>query len=184
MPLQPPLRQYWRSPVLRNCVRYLGDLSTLEFCSPQDKRSQRIRLRNEKYIFQLHYCFDDAHRLFKTVLTCFSDEKALDILKFSHLVCSNNSEISKSNKPLFLVRSKWNAFSLSVLKASTPLEGKKNLPTLNHWYLSPIYRVWKYSCSFYFPALLVEYLHSISTSVCVWTPKQIVCLNIIEVIYS
>ena len=125
MPLQPPLRQYWRSPVLRNCVRYLGDLSTLEFCSPEDKRSQRICLGNEKYIFQLHYCFDDAHRLFKTVLTCFSDEKALDILKFSHLVCSNNSEISKSNKPLFLVRSKWNAFSLSVYMLRRRWRAKK-----------------------------------------------------------
>ena len=72
MPL-PPLRRYC-SPVLRKCVRYLEDLSTLEFCSPQDKRSQRICLGNEKYIFQLHYCFDDAHRLFKTMLTCFSDE--------------------------------------------------------------------------------------------------------------
>lgn len=72
MPL-PPLRQYC-SPVLRKCVRYLEELSTLGFCSPQDKRSQTIRLRNEKYIFQLHYCFDDAHRLFKIVLTCFSDE--------------------------------------------------------------------------------------------------------------
>ena len=164
MPL-PPLRRYC-SPVLRKCVRYLEDLSKLGFCSSQDKRSQRIHLRNEKYIFQLHYCFDDAHRLFKTMLTCFSDEQALDILKFSHLVCSNNSAISKRNKHIFLVRSKWNAFSLSVLNASTPLEGKKNLPTLNHWYLSPIYRVWKYSCSFCFPALLVEYLHSISTSVC------------------
>ena len=66
MPL-PPLRQYC-SPVLHKCVAHLEDLSTLEFCSPQEKRSQRIRLRNEKYIFQLLYCFDHAHPLFKTVL--------------------------------------------------------------------------------------------------------------------
>ena len=125
MPLQPPLRQYC-SPVLRKWVRYLEDPSTLAFCSPQaGKRSQRVCLGNEKYIFQLHYCFDDAHRLFKTVLTCFSDEKALDILKFSHLVCSNNSEISKSNKPLFLVRSKWNAFSLSVYMLRRRWRAKK-----------------------------------------------------------
>ena len=72
MPL-PTLRQYC-IPVLCKCVRYLEDLPTLGFCSPQDKFLQRIRLRNEKYVFQLHYCFDDAHPLFKTVLTCFSDE--------------------------------------------------------------------------------------------------------------
>ena len=72
MPL-PPLRRYC-SPVLRKCVRYLENLSKLGFCKSQDKRFQRIHLRNEKYIFQLHYCFDDAHRLFKTMLTCFSDK--------------------------------------------------------------------------------------------------------------
>ena len=34
----------------------------------------RNTLRNEKYIPQLLYCFDDTHRLFKTVLTCFNDQ--------------------------------------------------------------------------------------------------------------
>ena len=63
MPL-PPLRQYC-SPVLRKCVRYLEDLSTLRFCSPQDKRSQRIRLtKNTSFNFT-------------TVLTTLTDSSRL-----------------------------------------------------------------------------------------------------------
>ena len=96
---------------------------------PKNRFKER---KNENYIFQLVYCavVDDADRLFKTVVTCFNDEKALERVRYS------------IQKHPLLVRSKWNTMNLSIFYTSTPLEGKttsfiksKFISLL--WYLSP-----------------------------------------------